>query len=422
MSTQDTRGDGSRDGSARVSRTRFVWWLMALAFALRVAVGLARGEAQFLANSYSFYVLTASNFLEGHGLCASAWDCARRLPVYPLLLTPFVATDTLFPGVVVTQAAVGASLVAIIWRIADRLFSRQVATVAAVLTALHPYYVIHDTRLQETVLTNVGMALAVLWLLRVRRSDDARVGLAAGLVMAITILTTARVAMFLPFALIGVAFGHTSWRRGGRSAMLVLLPVVLLVGGWMWRNLHTVGSPVLTTESGVSLWVANNPWTFSHFPERSIDLSVRESYARLNATDHQTLAAFSDDVVAYDRQLGRWGMDFIRQHPADALRGAARKLWVVVAAQYSPARGLLVQTGYFAIFAAVHVMAAIGLWQSRRRWREHAVVYALFLSFLLTTAVFWAHTSHKSYLDVFLFMYAAAGASWAFARLTTRQK
>lgn len=390
-----------------------LWGLVLLAFTLRVVVGLVNDEAHFLANSYAFYVLTASNFLEGHGLCASEWDCARRLPVYPLLFAPFVATGTLFPGVVVTQAALGASLVAIVWQIADRLFSRQVAAIAAVLTALHPYYVVHDTRLQETVLTNVGMALAVSLLLRVRRSNEKRVCLAAGFVIAFAILTTARVMLFLPFALIGLAFGHaSSWRRGVRNAVLVLLPVVLLVGGWMWRNLHTVGAPVLTTESGVSFWVANNPSTFSHFPERSIDLSVRESYARLSAADHQTLAAFNDNVVAYDRQLGRWGMDFVRQHPGDALRGAVRKIWVVVAAQYSPARGPLVQTGYFAVFTAVHILAAIGLWQSRRRWREHADVYALFLSFLITTAVFWAHTSHKSHLDAFLFMYAASGATY----------
>ena len=57
----------------------------------------------------------------------------------------------------------------------------------------------------------------------------------------------------------------------------------------------------------------------------------------------------------------------------------------------------------------VHLLAAVGLWRVRRRWREHLVVGVVFLAFALTTAVFWAHTSHKSYLDVFLFVYASAG-------------
>src|SRR5437899_6406468 len=52
----------------------------------------------------------------------------------------------------------------------------------------------------------------------------------------------------------------------------------------------------------------------------------------------------------------------------------------------------------------------------RRDWRTHLPIYLLFLSFVAVTAVFWAHSSHRSHLDVYLIVFASAGirriAAW----------
>jgi hypothetical protein len=100
----------------------------------------------------------------------------------------------------------------------------------------------------------------------------------------------------------------------------------------------------------------------------------------------------------------------MREHPGVTMANGARKVWVAVSAELSPARGALVRWGYFAIFAPIHLLAAVALWQHRHAWREHSLTGALLLSFGATTAVFWAHTSHKNYLDLFAFVYAAAAA------------
>ena len=56
--------------------------------------------------------------------------------------------------------------------IAREIFGNTAAIIAAILTAIYPYYVVHDTALQETSLYTFLMALAVLLLLRVRRSGS----------------------------------------------------------------------------------------------------------------------------------------------------------------------------------------------------------------------------------------------------------
>jgi hypothetical protein len=86
---------------------------------------------------------------------------------------------------------------------------------------------------------------------------------------------------------------------------------------------------------------------------------------------------------------------------------AARKLWVPLSGQLSPARGSLIQLGYTILFGPINALVAVALWRHSRPFATHALFVCLLGSFLLTTAIFWAHTSHKSFLDVFLFVYAA---------------
>jgi 4-amino-4-deoxy-L-arabinose transferase-like glycosyltransferase len=398
--TPDSAGSRYRVGIAA---------LILLAFALRVTVCLARGETSFLDRNYHFYLTIAGTFLQGDGLCvAPGVKCALRMPVYPVFLSPFLATGWLYPGLVVVQSTVGAALTWLAWRLGRDLFDRATGLLAAFLTAINPYSVVHDTAVQETVVLNGLVALAVFWLLQSRRPRATAACLGAGVVLGLAVLTTARIAIFLPCAEAWALLAPgLSWRVRVRHAVLVLLPMVFLIGGWTVRNWRAVGAPVLTTEAGESLWVANNEWTFSHFPVQSIDLSAGEAYRRLGAWQQQELDKRQGSEVARDRLLAKWGLEYAAAHPWRTLGNGLRKIWMAASAELSPARAPALQFGYALLFTPVHLLAGIGLWRSRSAWDTH-LIYLLFASFAITTATFWAHTSHKSYLDLFLFVYAAS--------------
>jgi len=53
------------------------------------------------------------------------------------------------------------------------------------------------------------------------------------------------------------------------------------------------------------------------------------------------------------------------------------------------------------------VLGVLGMVWTRRCWREHALIYATFLDCVVVTAVFFGHTSHRSYLNVYWIAYAA---------------
>jgi len=392
------------------SRGRRLFALVVGAFALRLLVRVAVGPESFLDDSYFFYRKIAITWLSGAGACvAPGVGCALRTPLYPLMIAPFVATDTLYPGVVLLQAAAGAAMVWVTYVTGRALFSDAVGWWAAVAVAASPYAAMHDTALQETVFVNLFTLLAISALTIATPARRAPPLLAAGLALAAAVLTTARVALFVPAVLMWLV-GRRSipWRRRLSDATLVALPIVVLIGGWVVRNWQVVGAPVLTTESGASLFYANNEWTFSRFPRESIDLSAQEAVAHLSAERRSAMTSVVGSPVAEDRLAARWAWAFVRTRPGQAARGALRKLWVVVSAEFSPARGVIVQIGYRVVFLAVHILAAVGLWRVRHRGPPHGVSYAVLAAFLVTTAVFWAHTSHKTVIDAVLFIYAAS--------------
>jgi 4-amino-4-deoxy-L-arabinose transferase-like glycosyltransferase len=396
---------------------RLVPVLVCGAFALRLVVRQVLFALDPHQGRYDFYLSIARTFERGGGLCESPGHaCALRLPFYPLLVWPFVTGDTVSVGLIAVEAAIGAALVYVTYRIGCELFNSATGLLAAGALAVSPYALVHDTALQDTVLVNALVGTSVWLLLTLRRPVTGLRPVLAGTALALALLTTARIALIVPCA-VGwtLLCAGPSWSVRRRHAALVMLPLVILVGGWLARNARAVGTPVLTTESGESLWVANNAWTMNHFPSETIDLSVRDSYASLTAGERAALRSAGNDEVAFDRILGRWGRDFIVAHPMLTLGRAAIKVAVPLIAYLSPARSPIVEAGFAVVYLPLHALAAIAAWRVRLTWRPHLLPCVVFGAFLVTTAIFWAHTSHATLLDPLWCVYAASivTASWA---------
>jgi hypothetical protein len=167
------------------------------------------------------------------------------------------------------------------------------------------------------------------------------------------------------------------------------------------------GAPVLTTEAGERLWFANNARTFAHFPERSIDRTADELIVIVPADTRAMLDHFPGNEPERDALVRGWALDYMAEDPQRTVAGAARKIWIAASAQLSPARSSLLQIGYAMVFIPIHLAAIWMLWRVGQR-PGHGLTWLLLISFAVTTAAFWAHTSHKSYLDAVLFVYAAA--------------
>ena len=73
----------------------------------------------------------------------------------------------------------------------------------------------------------------------------------------------------------------------------------------------------------------------------------------------------------------------------------------------NPVREPLIETIYFMSYAPILILGLVGMVLARRGWREQSLIYLQFLVFIAVSAVFWAHTSHRTHLDVYLIIFSA---------------
>ena len=386
---------------------------------LRLALPAARGVEPSAEGGYDFYVEMAEHLLAGEGLHRTlpyghGDRFAIRTPLYPLAL----AGLSLLPGGLPAKAALlgalcGAVTILVAGLAARRLFGERAGLAAAAAVALWPHAVVHDTALQDTALYTALFALAVACALKLSRREAAghRAGLAAllGAVGALAVLT--RVALLPSVAALAVwpvpAAGSGRRGRAARLAALSLLVLALGLSPWLARNARLLGAPVLTSDTGRSLWLGNNPQTFSVYPERSIDRAEERAWAALPESTRASVRALSGDELASDAWFRAQALEWIRSHPGAALAGGLRKAWATFSPWFSPRGPLLKQLVHAACWTPAALLALASAWRHRRRWREWAPIAIAALLLAAQSAVFFGHGAYRLYLDPWVLVLAS---------------
>lgn len=380
--------------------------ILGAAFALRVGTRLVQGEAHYWANSYSYLYTLAEGVTRGAGFCQSA-GCERP-PLYLtfLALTKFAGKNWLL--VVIPQALMGAGTALLAFLIGRRLFTPVTGLLSAAGVAFYPYYVMHDTALQDTAMTTFVVALSVWLLVRAAQEDRARDWLMAGLALGALVLVRAAMApsaaAVLAWALVWGPSGSHAHRL--RNAMILLAAISVTVSPWLAYTYRVTGTPALTTDSGYLLWQGNNPGVFAYYPAESIDRSVFEEFSRLPRNDQAQIDRYSSDPATISERYKRRAIEFMREDPWRTAQYAARKLTAAFSWTFNPYRGQLAQWAYAASYVPVMLLGIAGMVLTRRR-PETMLIAMLYLAFIGVSAVFFAHTSHRSYLDIYWIVFAA---------------
>src|SRR5205814_1289947 len=128
-----------------------------------------------------------------------------------------------------------------------------------------------------------------LLLLHVRRSGSVLTAGGAGLALGAAVLTRANLAPFALFALLWLALAGGShaapWPQRIRVAVVCAGIGLLTLAPWLIRAYQLTGSVRLSTQSGFFLWLGNNPYTFSRYPQESIDRSQAVALAALSSQE-----------------------------------------------------------------------------------------------------------------------------------------
>jgi dolichyl-phosphate-mannose-protein mannosyltransferase len=394
---------------ARVAHQDLVLALLfAAAVVVRIGVRMTFGEQYFWKNSYLIYYAIAENLISGRGFCIQS-KCAWLPPLYPLFLTVSAAAKQNYLLVIVPQALLGAGTALCAFMIGRHIFNARVGILACAITAFYPYYVMHDTALQETGMVTFLAALSIWLLLRAGALNRNRDWFLAGLALGLTALTRVSVAPIIGIGLLWCVVWGASDNFAGRleKSLCLLLAVILTVGPWLVRTYHLTGALVLNSQTGVALWTANNPATFSRYPAESIDRSRDQAWLKMAEADRAELERLADNEIATSNWFATHALIYMRQNPWPIVQGMVRKLEAGFSWRLNPYREPFAQAVYSLAYVPVAVLGVVGVLMARRR-REFILIGMLFLAFIVVTAVFWAHTSHRSYLDVYLIVFAAS--------------
>jgi 4-amino-4-deoxy-L-arabinose transferase-like glycosyltransferase len=393
-----------------------VYWIAALAFALRAAARLRTGAADFWVNGYYFYFAMARDIAAGKGICdGGGVPSASRVPLYPILLAGLTQGRQVFWPVLITECLIGACIAVCAALMARQMFPAPVAgraaSLAAAITAVYPYYVIHDTALQETSLFTLLTLVAVLAVQKLDKTGSLVMAPLSGILLGLDVLTRATIAPFAAFVPLWLI-----WRGRRQGGLVCGLLLALTISPWLWYSYKLTGSAMLSSDTGGLFWNGNNELFFNHYPRESCDVSIDEENAALTEQDRKELATLGNNKADVNRWFVNRGLAYVRTHPWLTVANGLRKIGAGFGWLPSPRRGRWQDLGYLFSYAPVMLLGLWGMWRRRAHWREDSLLYALFFAFAVVTAVFWAHTSHRSYLDVYWIVFASGALSQASLR------
>ena len=403
-----------RAAVARLERWRFgraLGLIAGIGFALRLALRWEHGTANYWAEGYGFYFDLARNLAQGRGYQLVAGELtAFRVPGYPLFLLAVTGGGWHPWAIVTAQALIGALTVVATGLIARDVFGRGAGLIAAVTCALYPYYLWHDTALQETALVTCLTAWATLVLLRLAQSGALRLALLAGALLALAVLTRETLLPFALCAALWAGWRVASLRDAARGFLTGASVLAVLAAGlipWLLHTHREYGEYVLGSEFGAALYAGSDPLLFAAYPDGSVDDSRDIVFTALPQADKAALAAVGARPLLRDHWLRDRAVARIAADPVSFATRFARKVWIAFRPLPSPLHGALANLAYALIWVPLLLLGLAGLWRARAQWRRDMLFYAQFAMFAGISGMLWAQTAHRVFLDLYLMVFAA---------------
>ena len=179
-------------------------------------------------------------------------------PLYSLVLAPLYATvGRSWLTIAVLQIVIATGTALLVFAIGERVASRRIALVAALLATLHPYLVWHDVHLNREIVDGFLAALVTLLIVLATERCSVRIAAAAGAACGLAILGNARLALLPAVLALYLLWALQPRRTAAIAAALVVVTALVVVSPWVARNRISVGCLALTTDSR-ALWKANN--------------------------------------------------------------------------------------------------------------------------------------------------------------------
>jgi 4-amino-4-deoxy-L-arabinose transferase-like glycosyltransferase len=304
-----------------------------------------------VSDSQAYHQL-AQALAAGHGLTLGGRAETVWAPGYPLFVSGVYALfGARWVAVYALQAVVDVGFCLVLWWWTRRRVGAQAALVALALAAVS-FSAIASVRLLRTEILATWLLLSALALVDLSRAHRREIGLmaAAGALLGALTLSRWQFSLF-PLLVVGLLL----WQRRARSAAVLFALYLAVIAPWMLRNQSVVGSPVLSTQTGTTLYM-------SHFRNPGQAWGV-------NTSDENTAAAAAMDPLAGNRFLVEKSLEKLAQNPTIVVRKYPEKLfYLLVPLDWEVLRDRRTVNVTYLVMALLALFGLRAAWQSDRQW------------------------------------------------------
>ncbi|MDD4051327.1 MAG: glycosyltransferase family 39 protein [candidate division Zixibacteria bacterium] len=239
-----------------------LWWLIPAALAIKLAyLFFAYPEASSV-GALSIDALYHYKW----AMAIASGDIFVNAPYFRAPLYPFVLAGLLkISGgslifVRVVQMLLGCLMLAVVYRLTEKIFNRLAATLAVLLLALYPLTTYFEGELLLDSLFALLALLSLYFLLTRRKGKDRPV--TSGIFFALAALTRPTILVFLPIAA-GYYYLHKkgSTERKTRlqtAGVFVAVVIVLLIPVAVVNYIHSGQIILVSYQGGVNFYIGNN--------------------------------------------------------------------------------------------------------------------------------------------------------------------
>ena len=428
------RGAWKDAANGHEARFSFPWTIFWIALAIRLAA-LTVGHFYRIAPYEDHFKFgwemgrIARSLATGQGY-ANPFDhfsgpTAWVTPLYPLILAGvfklFGVYSALSAWVILAfDSLLNALMVGTTWEIAARCFNRKVALWSAWIWALYPAAMQFAVKwVWEITLTTFLFSWILVLALRMRNIGEApqdaenaasfRRWAMFGLLWGLITLSSASIAIFLPFCAFWILAGTPGWRRQiPRVAVAAVLCVGCLVP-WMVRNSIVFHRFIpMRTNFGAEFEMGNNPYLEGTVIGSPVALAYQE--ARLDRMGE----------VQYSKMQGRKAMERIRRDPGTFLALTVRRFYYFWADVPHAANRGKEWTEYLRglNFQFASLVGVLGLVLAVRRRVPGAVLFAMafavipFVYYFVFVQARFRHPLEPLIVILGVYLFQSAEKSW----------
>jgi 4-amino-4-deoxy-L-arabinose transferase-like glycosyltransferase len=213
-------------------------------------------------SDFAYYLNKGISLANGQGYTSGGVPTAFWPPGYPIFLA---GVFKVFGGSLevakATNIVLWTATTVLVYLLGLRLDGRATAAVAAFTVALFPEFILFANLVSSENLfipLVLGSALILSPKQKMSGPPNWKRSLLAGLLLGFAVVVRTTAVLLPPLMALILMLWYRS-RPAFISACLLIAAFAISPAAWVVRNAVVMGSPVLSTNGGISLWTGNNP-------------------------------------------------------------------------------------------------------------------------------------------------------------------